>query len=643
VLLEVPGFRLEVSLVWLQSNQGEVQERVYNTVLYSGSATMPDDVSLRMKVLASRGLPQASEAMRGPTSTSNVVIPQFVLWGDTPRGAKLAQLVESGVTDFVDVRSAAESSGSSVENSRIHQFDLHAHMSTSSAATVAKFIKSLLVNVLAHHGVMYVHCKDGGSLSGVFCAAVLCVVYEVSSLKAMSIMSQLHSCRVAPENIHQLFTPAQKAFLRDVAADTSPLPLIDFNTQHSTQTELSPGESQAQAVQGVGQRGSRFEHTTGGGGGKTSVNLFAESVEPAASSQRRHRRASVTGRTVTARHLAPSEAPGSHPPVSQGAVPGPTVTPAHLDPTQLAAVPLIRPPVSAPTATICLVRTSALHMWGIVHAGPLIRYIIRDTPAARAGMHAAQVILSVDDVSFGAKDQLEWMTEDRLRVWIVVSDGSGSPLLGPSAAVGASPKSSNVSVASSMPQTPSNVARDVPMFNLRTDRRSIAGPTPTTNWVVPQLALCGPLPNPNQPKTFLPLVKEGFDIFVSLLQNPDTPSQTYVQAYEESARRKVTVWTLPLQDGVGLEQAQVAPFMELVGTVVDAVREQRKIYIHCHNGHGRTGMFVSALLAELYGLSGMRAVNFCDSLHSCRVETEDASSPATQEQRLCVVSLIVRR
>jgi protein-tyrosine phosphatase len=53
----------------------------------------------------------------------------------------------------------------------------------------------------------------------------------------------------------------------------------------------------------------------------------------------------------------------------------------------------------------------------------------------------------------------------------------------------------------------------------------------------------------------------------------------------------------------------------LVDDCIDLLKEDRKLYIHCLNGRGRTGTVVAILLGRLYGLSSARAFEYTQALY----------------------------
>ena len=296
-----------------------------------------------------------------------------------------------------------------------------------------------------------------------------------------------------------------------------------------------------------------------------------------------------------------------------------------------------------------LMRQTHEHAWGLLLTRNVVRRVLPRSPAAVAGLAPHMTILFVDDVAFDSEEDFDWITLGKTAVTVVVGDNQNAVQRPVAASVvnfeqrqqqqfqqansgGNSPKSDHASAYDG--------EGCLPRFDINRDRQLVAGPTATTNWVVPGLLLCGPMPEPRHRSNFEALARERIDVFVCLLENTSAP-QSYLPAYEQLTNKKVRrVLTLPLLDGKPLTDANASECLALAAEIEGEVRNGSKVYVHCRGGHGRTGMVVSCVLAKLYNLPGMRAVNLCDALHSCRVDSEDYSSPENQEQRLSVIALL---
>lgn len=605
---------------------------------------MSDLWAERLVHITALGTPKPDESCRGPTSTSCWIVPGVVLWGDTPKGAKAAVLMECGVTHMLDVRSSHRSPDMCGCLQAYRELDVQHLMSSNTQAAIASCaatIKSVLVEVLGcAKGVLYVHCEDGNSSSGIVACAILAYVYSLSGMKAAAIASQLHGCRADTSGVAQLLNPQQKAFVRDVAKDGTPWQQLPAAPASAVRGNGALPESPS-ALARVGS--SRFSASRGGGGGFTSINLFGEScADEVATPQCQGSRARVHEQQLPPKPTAAAVV--DSPPRSALRSPAASSTP-RTSPKQPVEV-LQQSGVAPSVAT--LQRSTLAHAWGIVLDGNTVRHVLPMSPADQAGVAVGCIVRAIDNGEFSGEDSFDWITQDRLTITLSIQYPGNSSFPRGDRKSPPTPLMQEMIVVTEHPHEFDQSGVISPIFDSRTEQTSIRGPWPQANWVIRDRVLCGPLPDPRKRQAFAALLKTGIDVYVSLLE-VSAPNEAYMDAVLEHHRTAlhggsrappVLVWC-PLEDGAPVPASQFATVLALAHDILRwSVTEGKRVYIHCRNGHGRTGIVVSCLLACAYHLSGMRAVNLCDALHSCRLDTEDQSSPQTQEQRLCVVSLL---
>ena len=107
---------------------------------------------------------------------------------------------------------------------------------------------------------------------------------------------------------------------------------------------------------------------------------------------------------------------------------------------------------------------------------------------------------------------------------------------------------------------------------------------PTANWVIPSRLLSGPMPRTE--KDLDNLRKEGIDTIVCL-QSEVVPL----------ASHDLETLHFPVDDGCTPTKGR---FIEDMTQLLKRWIDGRRIYIHCYGGHGRTGLYVCALMACLY-------------------------------------------
>ena len=143
------------------------------------------------------------------------------------------------------------------------------------------------------------------------------------------------------------------------------------------------------------------------------------------------------------------------------------------------------------------------------------------------------------------------------------------------------------------------------------------------NWVIPGRVMCGPYPGLdgiNHPdlaaaeSNLQALLADGIDTFVCLqaeippvgtspMPTSVTPYFPVFEHYHTTVNRihstpaDLQFHHLPIPD-------QTTPaksvFVQHMTTLAEAYMAGRNIYIHCAGGHGRTGMYVAALLLAIF-------------------------------------------
>lgn len=583
-------------------------------------------VAERLVQFSSQGVPKADEHTRGPTSTSCWIVPGLILWGDMPKGPKLAALVEANVTHFLDLRSHA---ACYVEPPLSYiSMDLKNVLASNSQQTIAQCafdLKQILNTVLGNErGILYVHCDDGHSLSAVVASILIAMVYGLSGMKAITVASQLLGSRVDGGGAQQLLSVQHKTFVRDAVKDTVP---AEGSLSMSTSSQPS-------------QSTSRFGHSRGGGGGYTSINIFGDAPSRPASEHTVMSSAPPALLHLSQKSIGTPEA--AHTPLRGHESPAQShrsITSAgrsssnRTSPLQDGCAALPASTIHHQTTFTTLIERSTLaHSWGLVVAGTTVRYVLPRSPAEIAGVRPGDTVRAVDSGEFSSDQAFDWVTQDCLSVRLSISRAAQHQ-----------PETFTIE---STPIFPKKIhyERCVPqVFQPRSEAHLVRGPFPQSNWVVRERILCGPIPDPRKRSAFDALCKAKIDVFVSLMEN-DGNVDGYMESYREaSGHPSASQLSFPMKDGSVLIPSQYEDLGGLLNAIVEcAIEENLRVYIHCKNGHGRTGIVVSALLALIYDMPGMRAVNLCDALHSCRAETEDQSSPQTQEQRLSVLSFVSR-
>jgi ADP-ribosyl-[dinitrogen reductase] hydrolase len=124
-------------------------------------------------------------------------------------------------------------------------------------------------------------------------------------------------------------------------------------------------------------------------------------------------------------------------------------------------------------------------------------------------------------------------------------------------------------------------------------------PFPNSYWVLPGRLLAGEYPGgfgPEQTQAWLSrLLEAGVNSFLDLTQ----PGEA--EPYETALPVSIDYLRKPIRDHD--TPASPAQMTEILGCLRTALREGRRVYLHCRAGIGRTGMVAGCLLVE-QGLSG---------------------------------------
>ena len=144
------------------------------------------------------------ESLRGPTSTSNWVVPGLLLCGSEPDGATAALLVrECGVSCFCCLQAELPDpppyqhgleSGHDVEFARLSTADGQVFDDTCLVELLAALTQKLTSGT-----VVYVHCRGGHGRTGVVVAGLLGMLYpELPAREALRRIQLYHDVRLNP-------------------------------------------------------------------------------------------------------------------------------------------------------------------------------------------------------------------------------------------------------------------------------------------------------------------------------------------------------------------------------------------------------------------------------------------------------------
>jgi len=203
------------------------------------------------------------------------------------------------------------------------------------------------------------------------------------------------------------------------------------------------------------------------------------------------------------------------------------------------------------------------------------------------------------------------------------------------------------------------------------DFNRYCGPTPESNWVLPGVFLVGAYPaSQDDAETFdllTSILKNGITKFVCLQQEYRAHGVTEAMwrnglalrpYYEDVVKLvnnkskldalkgynivdpdKLSFVHFPIRDCDITDDDRV---LEVAKSLVKAIGEGERLYLHCWGGHGRTGTLVSIMLHLMYKLDSVQAMARCQQVHDLRQCPVAVGSPQTQTQRDQVTRIISR-
>jgi protein-tyrosine phosphatase len=178
-----------------------------------------------------------------------------------------------------------------------------------------------------------------------------------------------------------------------------------------------------------------------------------------------------------------------------------------------------------------------------------------------------------------------------------------------------------------------------------------AGPLPYANWLIPGRLMIGETPHGDSyhaPRAgtmqsdLKQLVSSHIDTFVCLRGEwgtMDTFMAGYYPKHLLAAGLNCNCLFFPIEDYRITHEADV---VAMVLELRRRMRQGERLYIHCHSGHGRTGMVCIPLVASLFGLSAKAAIEFVQKAHDIGRNGGGDSGwllPETDLQRDLVVNI----
>lgn len=161
----------------------------------------------------------------------------------------------------------------------------------------------------------------------------------------------------------------------------------------------------------------------------------------------------------------------------------------------------------------------------------------------------------------------------------------------------------------------------------------LSNPTPNSNYLLDERIIFGWYPTPHSNGLFsnniLDLLKSGRDVFVNLTTFREKNSLYDYQPTVRVFRDNPVFIHYPIEDG-GLPSDDVT-FSHLINRLNLLLKENRKLYIHCRGGHGRSGLVAGCLLISM-GYEANVVLKMLSTAHGTRQYLPDYPCPQTSAQ-----------
>lgn len=158
-----------------------------------------------------------------------------------------------------------------------------------------------------------------------------------------------------------------------------------------------------------------------------------------------------------------------------------------------------------------------------------------------------------------------------------------------------------------------------------------SGPTDYCNWVVPGRILWGAYPRKEDLTIF---AENGIDLYVNLMETTEMRKKRIDYMSYLSSNQIINL-AIP-DGGVPSDASLVA----LLHTLLAKYREGKNLYIHCHAGHGRSGVVAASLLGLLSGSPAADALRRIEFYHNTRKYEATVAAPTTHGQRMQVYRML---
>lgn len=157
-----------------------------------------------------------------------------------------------------------------------------------------------------------------------------------------------------------------------------------------------------------------------------------------------------------------------------------------------------------------------------------------------------------------------------------------------------------------------------------------------------EMAYFGCYPNQEQ---FEELVRMGFTYFVDLTTLRERrifpfDYSLHISKYDDLSYLNFSI----IDNNVPVNQEL---FLEFISFLSSLIQKNKKIYIHCKGGHGRSSLIVASLLCNLYFYTPSKAFSMTKACHEKRIDLKEKyrgmSCPQLYSQRKYIIDIFNRK
>jgi protein-tyrosine phosphatase len=131
------------------------------------------------------------------------------------------------------------------------------------------------------------------------------------------------------------------------------------------------------------------------------------------------------------------------------------------------------------------------------------------------------------------------------------------------------------------------------------------------------------------------VLKQKFDVFINLMQEDEKDHDgNYFKDYKSFINYDTTIIRIPIKD---MDIPTPFQTMKLIKTIDRFINDNKKIYLHCWGGLGRTGTIVGCYLIEK---KLANKINVFSKINELKANSSLAklNSPQTEEQKAFIIN-----